>query len=334
MHLVCLSFHHIKTKYADFQRLRFKDPRKFYELSGRVSKERALIQTGTRIEVYALVTDKGQGVDSLLSLLVSKSALGEEDVKDFFKVYFDEEAVMHLFRMMGGIESRVLGETYIPEKVEQEFLLARGYSAVGPSLESLFEAAIRVGRRARAETKIEGRIPVANLAVKCIIKKMPSLKGKIVILLGAGLTGKKVAAYLLEKNAKVIVVNRNYDIGEMVAGGIGGAAVKYRQLNERLLNADVLVCATLASHYRVTLDIIRDRIGDRSKPLLIVDVSPLKNVDPAVSELPNVTLIDGNIRKAIEENMKTAKAETPKVAGIIKEEIESLKEGGFTGFSL
>lgn len=316
MHLVCLSLHHMKIPYANFEQFRFKEPSEFYNLSN--LKECVLIQTGTRVEVYALITDE-EKVDSLL-LLFSKNVLE----KDLFEIYLDRDAVVHLFRLVCGIESRVLGETYIPMQVEAAFLLAKEKSAVGTYMDLLFNSAIKVGKRVRTETKIEGSIAIKDMAVKYILEELPTLKGKTVVLLGAGLAGRKVAKALLKHDPELIIVNRNYDLGVRTAEEIGGTAVRYEQLGEVLSEADVLICATLASHYRVTPDMITSL--NRNSPLLIVDVSPFGNVDPAVVTLPNVILKDGELRKAVEENMELERAEVSKVEKIIEEEIEHLND--------
>ncbi|MFH1773582.1 MAG: NAD(P)-binding domain-containing protein [Methanobacteriota archaeon] len=314
MHLVCLSLHHIKTSYDNFLKAGALAPAEFYRLSKGI-QERILLQTGTRVEVYALIDE---GVDSLLDILSSKSSLE----KDSFKIYFDRDAVVHLFRLVGGIESRVLGETYLLRQVEDAFHLAKKKSAVGSYMDSLFNSAIRTGRKVRLETKIEGSIPVADMAVKNILDELPTLEGKIAVLLGAGLTGRKAAKALVKRKLKLIVVNRNYDIGKRTAREIGAKAVKYAQLSKTLSNADVLICATLASHYRITAELIKSL--HRKSPLVIVDVSPFGNVDLAVAALPNIVLKNGELRKAVEENMRLEKAEVPKVERIIEEEIEKL----------
>lgn len=313
MSLLCLSLHHIKTPYADFLRFRLKDPGEFYNLLK--GREAVLLQTGTRVEVYALIEREGE-IDSLLDILLENAR-----EKDLFDTYFDRDAVMHLFRLAGCIESKVYGETYIPLQVAGEFQLAQKKSATGPFMDSLFNSALRVARRARAETKIEGGVPVADMAVHIIKKEFPNLEGKDIVLLGAGLTGRKVAKRLQKFNPRLLVVNRNFDIGVRTASEVGGTPVEYGRLSEVLTKAELLICATLASHYRVTPEMLTPL-----KPLVIVDVSPFRNVDPAVATIPNVILKDGELEKAIEENMGSAKGEVPKVEKIIEEEIERLDD--------
>ncbi len=342
MPLICLSFHHIKTQYANFQKVRFDDTSAFYLVSQEIEeiKERVLLQTGTRVEVYAIIDDIDTGIELLLKIFSSKSGLDKETLKEFFDIYTGEDAARHLFRLIGGIESRVLGETYIPIQVEAAFRNARenrvkkrehldSYpsrflaepGSADSYMDTLFDTAIRVGRKARAETKIEGELPVADKAVKHILKKVPEIQNKNIVLFGAGLTGQKVAKSLRRRGPKYLtVINRNFDIGKIIAEKIGGSTVRYDDSDKILSKADILVCATLASHYRVTPDMLLDR----KSPIVVVDVSPFGNVDPAVGRLPDVILINGNLRKDVEKNLNLAKAEIPEVEKIIKKEIDKL----------
>jgi glutamyl-tRNA reductase len=315
MQLVCLSFHHVKTGYANFQRVRFEDPEQFYEFS---EGERVLLQTGTRVEVYAYVDD----VDSLFGIFISKSGLNKVEIKEFFDVYVDRDAALHLCRMAGSIESRVLGETYIPLAVESAFLLAGEEGAVGPHIEALFNTAIRVGERARAETKIEGSASVADIAAKLVPSEPSTMEKKRVVLLGAGTTGRKAAEALGNRGYEIAVVNRNHDIGQMIAQKIKGTLLEYSKLEEALSSADVLICATLASHYRV----LPEMIGKRGSPLIIVDVSPFRNVSPEVASIEGVVLKNGELEKVVVQNRESAKAEVPKVEKIIQEEISYIEE--------
>ncbi|MBU2560020.1 hypothetical protein KKA03_03905, partial [archaeon] len=130
MQLVCLSFHHIKTKYANFQAVRFNDSEQFYEVT---NGERVLLQTGTRVEVYAYT----ENIGSVFEVFTKKSGLTRKEIEDFFNVYFDKDAREHLFRMTCCIESRVLGETYIPLAVESAFKQALENSAAGPHMKAL-----------------------------------------------------------------------------------------------------------------------------------------------------------------------------------------------------
>jgi len=336
MSLVCISLHHRKTSQANVEKVRFKDPSKFYEsFPKEIVSECVLVQTRTRVEVYALTRDKKKATHFFKELFLSRvtSEKQRANIVEKFDVYFNKNAVIHLFRLASGIESKALislGEYQILGQVEDAFHLAEEKSAAGPCMRMLFDSAIRVGKRARSETKIsQSSLSEENVkeVIEKIVKELATVKGKTIALLGAGLAGKKVAKALAEHGPKsIIVVNKMYEVSLRVAKEIGGTAIKYEQLYDVLLKSDVMICATLASHYIVTPDTIASPLKHRKTPLLIVDISHPRNVDPAVSNIPNVIMKDlGDLRKAAEENIKLREKEVSLVEKIVEEEVERLR---------
>jgi glutamyl-tRNA reductase len=316
MTLLCLSLHHIKTSYRNFSRVRFSSPSDFYEATQSLG-ERVLFQTGTRVEIYTT----SDSTLAMLDVLSQHSGIAEEELSELFRVYSAREAAEHLFRLACCIESRVLGETYIPWQVEAALAQAKAAGATGGALEKLFSAALQASKRAREETGIaKGDLHLKALEA---LRAATELEGKKVLLYGAGLTGRRVAKLAKQHGASIAVLNRNYDIAQRCAREIGAEALSYEERNDALKDADILVCATLASHYRVTPELLAKL--EREKRLVILDVSPFRNVSPEVAKLGFVTLVNGEVAKAAEENLKAMRAEVPKVEGIVAEELAKLK---------
>ncbi|NOZ76996.1 MAG: hypothetical protein GXO65_04845 [Euryarchaeota archaeon] len=119
----------------------------------------------------------------------------------------------------------------------------------------------------------------------------------------------------------VRVLNRNLDIARRTAVDVGGDPVDPPDKTRAAEEADILICATLASHYRVGADIVRER----GRPLYIVDLSPFGNVDPEVGSAPEAVLVDGGIRSAVEENMEVQRRAVPGVERIIYEELGGIE---------
>jgi glutamyl-tRNA reductase len=236
-----------------------------------------------------------------------------QDIRKYFERYSGITALEHLFGLMGKIGSRVLGETYVPMQIKHTFSVAQEKKAIN-KVKPFFEAAMRVNARACSETKIEGCAPVDKIAG--ILEEFLNAK---IVLFGAGLTGQKVVKHLSRYGHEIMVVNRDFESSKAIAEEVGGRALEYSKLSAILSDADMVICATLASHPRITPQILRPK-----KPLIVVDLSPFANVDPSVKDLSGVVLINGWLRKVIDENMKLEKDEVPKVKKIIKEEIEIL----------
>ena len=79
--------------------------------------------------------------------------------------YHDEGAVGHLFRVAASLESLVLGEGQILGQVRTRTRPAVERTA-GPILHTVFQEALRVGKKVREETGMDrGKLSVASVAV-------------------------------------------------------------------------------------------------------------------------------------------------------------------------
>jgi|Deesub1362A_J573_1020465.scaffolds.fasta_scaffold00151_35 glutamyl-tRNA reductase len=310
MRLVCLSLHHIKIPYADFLGFYFKNPAEFYRLFS--DGKTILFQSGTRIEVYALVEEEKE-IDDILEVLYN------ERRKEFL-IYYDEKAVEHLMRLVGGIESKVYGETYIPRLVKSSLDCAEKNSTLHPFLKSLFKGALKVSQRAWNETNIGGSPTVEKLVLSSIQKEFQTFEGRIVILLGAGLLGRRIAKKIRKLGAEIAVAHRHFDIAKLTAAEVGGRSILYRDLMKAVEKADLLICATLASHNRLTPDMLIQPCN-----ITIADVSPFGNVDPEVTKITGVKLLS-SIRSAVLANMEIEKNAVPDVENIVKEEVEKMRK--------
>ncbi len=308
MQLISLSLHHISLPYKEFQKYRFKNPSEFYEKTKRI-EERVLMQSGTRIEVYAVV--KNQEFDFLTKFFPRE-----------INIYKGKKVAEHLFRLVGAIESRVLGENHLHLIAEEAYKLAEENLATKKCLKALFGTAKKVSKRVREETSITDVNNVVEIAIKALSKQLESLEGKKVLLFGGGLSGIALARALKEEKAKVSVTTRNSGIARIISQKIGANIVEYSRVKEAISSSDILICATLASHYRVKPKMIKLK-----NKLIIIDLSPFRNVDPNVKKIENVILINSKVDKAVRESMNSMKKEIPKVEKIIEEEIKNLEVG-------
>ncbi|NOZ76126.1 MAG: hypothetical protein GXO65_00270, partial [Euryarchaeota archaeon] len=225
MGLFCLSFHHIKTSYSNFLKLRFRRPLEFYHLTRDILDERVLLQTGTRVEIYATAPDPGEAIDRTMDLLAEKSGMAGEELTEFFEPHLGREAAEHLFRLVCCIESRVLGETYIPWQAEDGVRAAKDCGALGRQLGMTFQAVFRAMLRAREETGILGTGRPAEVARAALAGEVGEFHGRGVLLYGAGLSGRRLAWSLKDRGAMVRVLNRNLDIARRTAVDVGGDPV-------------------------------------------------------------------------------------------------------------
>lgn len=280
--------------------------------------EIALISTCNRTEMYAVTQEPGLCRGSLLNLF---SGGGHPD---FLYLQNDLEAVKHLFQVSSGLDSLVVGENQILGQVRQAYSLAQTAKTTGPVLEKLFPWALRVGKLARSQTRInQGAASVAGAAVELAQMIFDDLKGRRVLLLGAG---KMTQASLgLLQNAgveRIQVVNRTLARAEELAQRCGGQATPFEDLDKGLAEVDLLIASTGAPHYVVS----RERLAQvmhqrRGRPLLLIDIAVPRDIEPSCQELDNVYLYNiDDLEGVVAENLARRQKEVQKVLQIVDAE--------------
>ncbi|HRK47360.1 MAG TPA: glutamyl-tRNA reductase, partial [Nocardioides sp.] len=121
--------------------------------------EAAVIATCNRVEVYADVDRFHGSVEELSRLLVDRSGQSTEAMLPHLYVHYDDGAVSHLFQVAAGLDSMAVGEGQILGQTRDALRLAQELGTAGPALNVLFQQALRVGKRTRAETAIDSVAP-------------------------------------------------------------------------------------------------------------------------------------------------------------------------------
>ena len=265
-------------------------------------REAVILSTCNRIEAYAVVSGYHAGVAALRQFLSEFHHVPLEDFGDRLYGLYEEDAVAHVFSVASGIESMVVGEPQILTQVRRAFRSAQEEGAVGATLSTLFRQAIRVGRRARAETDIaRGSSTLALAAASVARDALGSLQGRTVLVVGSGKMGDIAAATLADEGAHVLVANRTQSRADAVARRVGGTAVAMDALEGSIASADVLLTSTGSPDPIITFDMVASAMEARARrPLLVLDLAVPRDVEPSVSTVDGVRLLDmDDLRAAV-----------------------------------
>src|SRR6266480_7872138 len=157
--------------------------------------EAVMLATCNRVELYAAARDTGT-TQQVAHCLGRREAPRGEDGSGFYR-YEGEECVRHLFRVVCGLDSIVIGETEILGQVKKAYALARESGSAGPLLHRLFQRAFRVAKQVRSRTEItRGAVSVASVVVDLAVKIFRDLAERKVLLLGAGEMSERTARAL------------------------------------------------------------------------------------------------------------------------------------------
>jgi glutamyl-tRNA reductase len=212
-------------------------------------------------------------------------------------------------------EGQILGQTRDALSAGQEI------GTVGPALNVLFQQALRVGKRARAETDIDRAAPsLVSAALDRSHAAVGDLTDKRVLVVGAGsMAGLATATVSRRGAASVTVVNRSADNADRLAGEYGARRALLADLEAELGLADVVVSCTGAAGVLVTAPMVAAATAG-GRELSIIDLALPHDVDPAVEALPGVTLI--NLAELAEELRESeAGQEVEGVRRIVTQEV-------------
>ena len=237
----------------------------------------------------------------------------------------DTEAGRHLFRVASGLDSMVLGDAQILGQIKEAVAVAREAGTAGPLLDRLFDRALRVGKRARAETSVSGGIvSVASAAVELLRGELTSLGGRRVLVVGAGETARLVARQLAQaRPAGIVIANRTLKAAEELAASIGGEAQDLSRIAETLASVDAVVSATRAPRFVVSAADVAIAMRRRtSQALVLVDLAVPRDIDPAAARVPGVALhaIDA-IQRVVDATLSRRMAEIPRVERLVDDEL-------------
>ena len=331
-HLVCLGLNYRTTPVEVRERVAFpeaKVPEAIQEIRQLPGfQESVVLSTCNRVELYAThsLADARDAHDTLIGYLVRRFELPQEQAEALvtYKLRSDE-AARHLFRVVSGLDSMVLGETEIFGQVKQAYKVALETGSTGRSLNKLFQQAFTVGKRVRNDTTIQrGSTSVGSVAVD-LAEKVHDLKQCRVMLVGAGEMSRTCAQSLLSRGAQsTIVSNRSYDRAVELAAEMKGTAMKFDEWEHALHEVDVIISSTSAPHFVIKPDLIQQVMRKRRwDPLLIIDIAVPRDVDPAVNEIEGVYLYDIDALQAIaDEGRRERERQLSACERIIEEHLE------------
>ena len=252
--------------------------------------EAALLSTCNRMEVYAAAEKFHLGYEPIKGYL---SGLAEEESSDFCYSYYEIEAVNHLFSVVSGLQSAVLGEREIQGQVRSAWRAAVKMGTSSKQLDELFSHALSVGRQVRFKTKLgSGISSVPHVAAAMAASALGGLERQQIVVLGSGEMGSALVEMLPPPpTSEVVIASRNWGRARSLASSSGYRAVPLEDLSSELVKADLVFTSTGARSpvlLRADLSkVMEDRAG---RPLLIVDICVPRGVEPSASELDGITL--------------------------------------------
>src|SRR5215510_5304868 len=301
-------------------------------VDGDIVREGLIVSTCNRVEILgATASDQLKfGAERITQFLDTSGHLPAGFLSAHLYRHENEEAVRHLFRVASSLDSMVVGEPQVLGQVRHAYALGVEAGTVGRVLNRLVHHTFRVAKRVRNETGIAANaVSISYMAVELGKKIFDSLKGCSVLLIGAGEMAELSARHLVNAGAvRVTIANRTEETARQIAAEFGAATVPLERLDEVLHEADVIICSTGAPDYVVTEGQTRKALARRrNRPTCFIDISVPRNIDPAVSNIPNVFLFDiDDLESVISSNIREREREAERAELIVQSEVMQFQQ--------
>ena len=291
-----------------------------------ILEESLVLSTCNRSELYGVPPEPARdSAGAMEGFLATFHQLQPAELNGCLYRHRDAEAVRHLFRVAAGLDSMLLGEGEILGQVREAYRLALEQGATGPVLNRLFQGALEVGKRVRAETDIGTRpMSVAFAGVKLAERIFGSLRGHKALVLGAGAMSEQVVEHMRDRGiARILVANRSAERAQELARRIGGEALAWERLSSALELPDIVVSSVGSADRVLTRPLVERAMAARcNRAMFIIDLGVPRNAEAAVGELYSVYVYNiDDLTEIVEQNKKAREGEIPRVEAIIGEHV-------------
>lgn len=284
-----------------------------------VERPAVLISTCNRVELYTV--DPAVFEQAVTQIQAVQLA----DVSYALK---GKAAARHLLRVAAGLESMVLGEAQILGQVRQSWETAVSHHTLPAPLNQLCKTAVRTGKRVRTETEI-ARHPssMAAIGLQQVRHAQGSLQEKRFLVIGLGEMGRVTLKALRARGyAHIALANRTLETAVQLAQD-GESVYPLGELSTALSNADILFTAVRHQKPLFSAEIVQQAMtGRNGRSLTFIDLAVPRNVETAVDDLPNCTVINvDQLQTSLDSALTARKTAVPAAETIIAQELALLE---------
>jgi glutamyl-tRNA reductase len=314
------------------ERFWISEPRRYEALHRLVRSEGIeeviVLATCNRTEFILWASDVPTAANSVLRFLTQEYQLRLCEWSHFYRL-MDDVALTHIFRVCSSLDSMVLGEPEITGQVKQAWAQAQAAGTTGRFLDAVMQKALTVSKRTRTETAIgSSAVSVPYATVELSRNMLGELKGREVLLIGAGKMSELAAHYLIKAGAdRVKVMNRTLERAEEMAKKMGATAVAFEDRAQHLKTADIIVSSTACPHYILSRQEAEAIAKQRErKPMVMIDIAVPRDIDPAVREVEGIHLFDmDDLEQVVQRNAAGRQAAAEAAEQIVQAEVEGFR---------
>jgi glutamyl-tRNA reductase len=264
--------------------------------------EAAVLSTCNRFEVYYAATDPREAMAAVTQYLSDRGNLPVSVLRKNIFMLSGDDAVAHIMRVSGGLDSLVVGEGQILSQVRQCHLRSiEEDGSGGKVLSRLLQTAVQAGKRVRSETGIsKGSVSISSAAVELSEMlsvqdlKLPFSEARLAVI-GAGKMTRLLIIHLASRGLeKITIVNRSLGSPQELAEQFPDIEIEIKLMDDLwdvVAKSDIVYTATSATDYIVDKNRLEENGLGGGKPLMLVDIAVPRNVGTDCKEVSQVNML-------------------------------------------
>jgi len=272
--------------------------------------EAAVLSTCNRFEIYYSASDPRAAMASITKYLADRSDLPVSVLRKNLFMLSGDDAVWHIMRVSGGLDSLIVGEGQILSQVRQCHLHSiEDDGCGGKVLSRLLNNAVAAGKRVRSETAIsKGSVSISSAAVELSEMlsmqdlNLPFSEARLAVV-GAGKMTRLLITHLASRGLeKIIVVNRSLGRPQELQEQFPDVEIEIKLMDDLwdvVGRSDIVYTATSAVDYVIDEQKMEENGLAGGRPQMIVDIAVPRNVGTDCNNIPNVVAYNVDDLKAV-----------------------------------
>ena len=324
--LISINYKHAPVEIRE--QFDFSDKQKldFYQILKSNYKVEGLmiLSTCNRTEIYFEyenhIGQESKLIHSVLKALVDYKFFNES-LSPYLEKKTNKDVVEHIFRVIAGLESMIVGEYQIVEQLKDAFNFAEKKKMLGPIISRMVQKALETGKYIRTNTDIDkGAMSVSYAAVEKAAQQFDVSKIKT-LCVGAGETGTLSVQHMDKKGCKdITITNRTFEKAEQLANQFNIKAIPFQELKTSLSEVDVALFSTGSKKSLLTIEDMEKVLLTREKELLFIDLCVPRNLSKEIGNIEGVNLLDiDGLKDVVNTNFNKRKMEVVKAETFIAE---------------
>jgi glutamyl-tRNA reductase len=280
-----------------------------------------ILSTCNRTEVYGFAEDPSQ----LINLICTQTKGDADTFNELAYTKKGKNAVEHLFNVGAGLDSQILGDYEIVGQLKQAVKFAKDRNYLNCFLERLVNSVLQSSKSIKNDTLLSGgTVSVSFAAVQYIKDNFRITADTKILLIGTGKIGRNTCKNLVDYlgTNNITLINRSVEKAAALAAELNLKHAPISEINKQIIEADIILSATSATEPTI---LTSQLLNNGNK--LIIDLSVPTNVEPAVQDLPYITLVNvDKLSRLKDETLQRREAEAPKAKMIITEHLQIFME--------